>query len=135
MLTGQVASRGYSSLTDEERHDLGEIRCDLDEVYEALLRATLEEISHGGMDFQRFCEAQMVWDTAMAVNLLNYLADNPGTSVVVLAGSAHAWKRGIPRQIRNRSEHEFRVVLPEVAGRWAADEASTGDADFLWLEE
>ena len=38
----------------------------------------------------------MVWDTAMAIYALDYLDKNPGSRIVILAGSVHAWKRAIP---------------------------------------
>jgi len=54
-------------------------------------------------------------------------------TAVVLAGGGHAWKRGIPEQVRRRSNVPYRVILPEEQGRLARDTVSPEDADYLWL--
>jgi uncharacterized iron-regulated protein len=62
-----------------------------------------------------FCEAQILWDKAMAWYLLDYAGRNPSRTVVVLAGVAHALKRGAPEQIRRLAADEpkpYKVVLP-----------------------
>ncbi len=89
---------------------------------------------HGGLDFIKFCEAQLVWDTAMAWSLLRYLEKNPKATVVVVAGSGHSWKLGIPAQIQSRSTVPFRVILPEVPGRVEKAHIGLNEADYVWLE-
>jgi uncharacterized iron-regulated protein len=69
----------------------------------------------------------------MALNLLRYLEKNPEMTIVVLAGSGHAWKRGIAEQIRRRSSRTYKVVLPEIPGRLDRNRVSSDDADYLWL--
>ena len=75
----------------------------------------------------------MLWDTVMAQTLLGYLSEHPGRVVVVLAGSGHAWKFGIPEQIQRRSGVVFRVLLPEVAGRIEPGRIGHEEADYLLL--
>ena len=132
-VTKQVAREGFDSLTPEQRGDLPMVTCRVDPEYLAFIRRSLAMHGHGSLDFTRFCEAQLVWDTAMAWSLLGYLERNPESTVVVLAGSGHSWKRGIPRQIRSRSELPFRVILPEIPGRADRDNISLNEADYLWL--
>jgi uncharacterized iron-regulated protein len=69
----------------------------------------------------------------MASNLLRYLKDNPTHTVIVLAGSGHAWKRGIPDQIRQQSDFSYRVILPEIPGRLESEEVTLDDTDYLWV--
>ena len=54
------------------------------------------------MNFTNFCEAQLVWDKAMAVHALGYVKKNPDRIMVLLAGTGHAWKKGIPERIKEQ---------------------------------
>jgi uncharacterized iron-regulated protein len=132
-VTKQVAREGFESLTPKQRGDLPMVTCRVDPEYLAFIRRSLAMHGHGGLDFTRFCEAQLVWDTAMAWSLFRYLENNPESTVVVVAGSGHSWKKGIPAQIRNRSELPFRVILPEVPGRVDQKNIALNEADYVWL--
>lgn len=133
-VTKQVAREGFASLTPKQRGDLPMVTCRVDPEYLAFIRRSLGMHGHGGMDFTKFCEAQLVWDTAMAWSLLRYLEKKPQATVVVVAGSGHSWKKGIPAQIRSRSELQFRVILPEIPGRIERGNISLAEADYVWLE-
>jgi len=61
------------------------------------------------------------------------LEKKPESTVVVVAGSGHSWKKGIPAQIRRRSELPFRVILPEVPGRVDPKNIALNEADYVWL--
>jgi len=132
-VTKQVAREGFDSLTPKQRGDLPMVTCRVDSEYLAFIRRSLAMHGHGGLDFTRFCEAQLVWDTAMAWSLLRYLEKNPKSTVVVVAGSSHSWKKGIPAQIRSRSELPLRVILPEVPGRVDQNNIALNEADYVWL--
>lgn len=132
-ITQQVAKGGFASLTPEQLEEVPGVSCDVSPEYEAYIRRTLGVHAHGGASFRNFCEAQMVWDTAMAHNLLEYVRRNPDRTVVVLAGSGHAWKFGIPEQVRRQEPVESRVVLPEIRGRVTEADISGKEADYLLL--
>jgi uncharacterized iron-regulated protein len=134
-ITRQVARSGFASLTDEQVGQLPEVACTIDEAYMTFIRRVFGAHGHGGpgRSFVHFCEAQMVWDTAMAWYLLSYQNKEPTRSVIVLAGSGHAWRRGIPAQIRERSEAPYRIILPQVPGQPPSEEPTVDDADYLWL--
>jgi uncharacterized iron-regulated protein len=70
----------------------------------------------------------------MARNLVDFLQENPDYRVIVLAGSAHAWKFGIPTRMLEKADISYRVVLPEVAGRIDRFNATSEIADYLWLD-
>ena len=133
-ITKQVARKGFSSLTPEQRGDLPMVTCRVDPEYMAFVRRSLAMHGHGGMEFTKFCEAQLVWDTAMAWSLLQYLGKNPEATVVVVAGSGHSWKLGIPAQIQSRSTLPFRVILPEIPGRVDKEDIALHEADYVWLQ-
>jgi uncharacterized iron-regulated protein len=132
-ITRKVARNGFESLTPEEIGKLPPIVCRVDREYEEFLRRVLG--SHGSESgFRRFCEAQLVWDTAMAIYALAYLEDHPETTVVVLCGMIHAWKKAAPEQAaRENAEVEQVVIQPSVKGRWTPGSVSKKDADYLIL--
>lgn len=129
----QVARGGFESLTPEQMGELPPVRCEIDQAYEEFIRRALGMHGHGGRNFTHFCEAQLVWDTAMAVNLVRFLEENPDHAVVVIAGSGHAWKRGIPDQVQRIAPFPFRVVVPETPGRLDRAGVTAEDADYLWV--
>jgi len=132
-ITRKVARDGFASLSEEQLKELPPVQCDVDAVYKEFIRRALGDRDKAEMTFQNFCEAQLLWDSAMAWHLERFLKENPDHTVVVLAGSAHSWKRGIPEQIRRRTDLAFRVILPETE-RLDRTSATTEDADYLWLD-
>ena len=135
-IVNQIARRGFASLSGEQLANLPGVSCEIDETYENLIRRVLR--GHYGhadklnKNFKNFCEAQLTWDSAMAWHLIKFLDRHPDLTVVVLAGGSHAWKHGIPAQIRRRSQYSFKVILPESDGL-ARGEVSGDEADYLWL--
>ncbi|MEJ2038681.1 MAG: ChaN family lipoprotein, partial [Desulfosarcinaceae bacterium] len=88
---------------------------------------------HEGMDFERFCEAQLVWDTAMATNADAYAKQHPDRTVVIMAGSGHARKQGIPTQLKKLHAPPFVVILPQIEGEFDRKTLTTEEADFIFL--
>jgi uncharacterized iron-regulated protein len=133
-IIAKVAREGYGSLTEAERKRLPPgITCTVDEAYRSFIRRTFTEHARAsGRSFDHFCEAQMVWDTAMALYAFDYLDKNPGSRIVILAGSVHAWKRAIPRQIATmRPDVTVSVILPDPDGKGGL---TVEDADYLVLK-
>lgn len=133
-LTGKVARDGFKSLTKEQRQSLGNVQCQVDPEYADYMRKAIGGHGGHGMKYLFFCEAQLLWDTLMAKNLAAFIESNPDYLVVVLAGNAHAWKYGIPRQLREQADLTYRVVLPEVFGRIDRLNVDKDVADYLWLD-
>lgn len=133
-ITRQVATSGFSSLDEEQISFLGGMTCSVDATYEDFIRRAVGSHGHGSFDFRNFCEAQLVWDKAMARYMAQYLEENPEPTAIVLAGNGHAWKYGIPAQIAALGHRDYLVLLPEVAGRQSRNQVTLEDADFLWLD-
>jgi len=134
-ISGKVARQGFAALPELDRQMLGNVQCVVDPEYAELIRRALGVHGGHGQEFLFFCEAQMLWDVMMARHLAEFLSANPDYRVVVLAGSAHAWKFGIPRQLLKLMKVEYRVVLPEIDGRVTRSQISPATADYLWLNE
>jgi uncharacterized iron-regulated protein len=134
-ITRKVARNGFQSLSAEERQMLGNVQCQVNPIYGNYIRRAMGGHGGHGDQYLYFCEAQLLWDTMMAHNLVEFLQENPDYRVVVLAGSGHAWKFGIPRQMLEEAELSYRVVLPEAPGRVDRHSVTTEIADYLWLDE
>lgn len=130
-ITRRVAHKGFEALSLQERRDLPFVTCDMDEDYMAYIRQAYGAHGHGQMNFTHFCEAQLVWDKSMAVNALRFLKDNPAYSIVVLAGSGHARKGGIPAQLKQMTSLVPVVILPVVPGHIDHATLDHEDADYL----
>ena len=133
-ITLQVAYHGFQSLTPEQKGSLEGIVCDVTEEYRDFVQSAYGAHAHGGMKFEQFCEAQLVWDSVMAVNAIDYLKKNDERIMVVVAGSGHAHKRGIPAQLAKRSTLPYIVVLPETKGIYEKHFLTDQDADLILLK-
>jgi uncharacterized iron-regulated protein len=134
-IPGKIARMGFVSLSEEEIRQLPPgIRCDVDETYIGYIKRVYSGRS-SGKEFVNFCEAQMVWDNAMALYTLKYLEKYPNSTVVVLSAWDHAWKRATPRQIeRLDRRYTVSVILPELI-KTERDIMTAEDADFLILNK
>ncbi len=134
-ITEKVSKKGFGALSREELKQLPPgISCNVDPAYMEFIRRAYGAHGHGGGSFANFCEAQMVWDKAMAWHLIEYKKKHPARRLVVLAGSGHSWKPGIPSHVGQDSGFSFRVVLPSVPGLGGGQGISYSDADYLLLE-
>jgi uncharacterized iron-regulated protein len=134
-ISSKVARNGFAALPEPERQALGNVQCRVDPEYGEFIRRAMGGHGGHGRQYLYFCEAQLLWDTVMARNLIDFLKANAQYRVVVLAGSGHSWKFGIPRQMLEQMEVSYRVVLPEVDGRVTRTEVEAALTDYLWLDE
>jgi len=128
----QVSLDGFSSVGHRTIPPIGDVSCDAGEKYREVLRTAMGV--HAGKEaFVRFCEAQMLWDASMAWNVIDYLEKNPDRVMVVLAGSFHSWKHGIPERIRAQSNAAipFKVILPVVREDPRSSELTGEEADYM----
>ncbi|MBF0328100.1 MAG: ChaN family lipoprotein [Nitrospirae bacterium] len=132
----KVGYQGVAALTPEETATVPpDIFCEVDgSGYMDFLRTSL--MSHGQEErsFIYFCEAMVLWDKAMAWHTMDALKQNPGKQMVVFAGVGHAWKRGIPLQLRKNSDFVYRVILPELSRGIHRKTISPEIADYLIFE-
>jgi len=134
-LTEKVSRHGYESLSRDEVRQLPPgITFDIDDRHLKHMRKIYDVHGKGDSTFDNFNRAQLVWDKTMAYHLMNFLKKNPGTTIVVLAGTDHAMKIGVPEQIRRQSAYRFTVILPEMPGRIDKTSITTEECDYLLLE-
>lgn len=134
-ISSKVARNGFQSLPARERQMLGNVQCLVNPFYSDFIRQAMGGYGGHGDQYLFFCEAQLLWDTMMARNLVEFLRESPDYRVVVLAGSGHSWKFGIPRQMLEEAEISYRTLLPEVPGRLDRGNVTREITDYLWLDE
>jgi len=133
-ITRQVSRGGFNSLSEEQRGKLKDVSCRVDKEYMDYIKKAFGGHAHGKINFTYFCEAQMVWDTAMAINTLEYLKKEPDSVVILLAGAGHVQKGAVPRQIRDRSDIPHTVILPKIQGIIDKETIGVKDADYIMLD-
>ncbi len=133
-ISEKVASQGFNSLSSKELSKLPQgISCNVDPSYMDFIESAYEAHGMRKEPFLFFCEAQMLWDKAMAWHLVSYMKNNPGRKMVVLSGLGHSWKRGMPEQVKKSAGYTFKVVLPESPEGTKKTALTTGDADYVLL--
>jgi uncharacterized iron-regulated protein len=134
-ISTKVFKTGFSSLTPAEKKEIPPgITCTLDKEYRQFIDDMYEVHDRSGKSFDNFCETQMLWDSAMAWHIINYLNTHPGRKMVVLTGVGHSWKRGIPHQIKTRSHYRSLSILPDLPNGKSAKDITISDADYLLLK-
>ncbi|MFP3982749.1 MAG: ChaN family lipoprotein [Desulfurivibrionaceae bacterium] len=84
--------------------------------------------NNGGMS--GFVQAQALWDETMAEKVADYLRENPGSKMVVLAGGGHVNKKtGIPPRVSRRIEVAQSVAL----NTGGEEKLSDDEADYLFF--
>ncbi len=134
-ISNKVFEHGFDSLSPAEKKDLPSgITCTVDEEYMRYIKEMYQfHQGMGGKSFYDFCQAQMLWDSVMAANITARLRKTPGVKMVVLAGMGHAWKKGIPAQIKKISNYRYVVVLPGMQNSEADQDITSDEADYLLL--
>jgi len=135
-ITQRIAQNGFSSLTEAELKQLPPgITCNITPDYREFITKAYRGHSFANEKLLiQFCEAQMVWDSTMAWNIMKYLKQNPGRVMVVLTGTGHAWKLGIPSKLERDPLFSYKVILPEKSGSIDRQDITIKEADYLLSE-
>jgi uncharacterized iron-regulated protein len=109
-VTRRVSRKGLSKLRGTDKKfipPLSEIRTD-NSKYRASMQEVYDSFHQKGKtkdpwQFERFFQAQVLWDETMAEVITQFLKKNPESYVVVLAGEGHiAYGYGIPSRVARR---------------------------------
>lgn len=132
----KVNKAGLSSLTKKELEDFpAGITCSVDKRYTDFIKRVYAAHGRSGTQFVNFCEALLLRDKTMAQYLAEYIRKNPEKTVVVLAGSDHAWKKGVPEQTRTiMKKLDYRVILPGISGYIDPDSVGSEHADYILMK-
>lgn len=119
-ISRKVARSGIESLSAAERAQIPQEIDRSDMAYRERLRSVFEAHSERGItpgDFDRFVDAQLIWDEGMAEKAAEFLRKYPGRHMVILAGSGHLlYGSGIPRRLLRRVPLDSAIVINADAG-------------------
>jgi len=112
-LVSQVAVKGMHSLDADALARLPASIDDGPARYRERLRRVFEQHAHHGQSpFEHFLQAQLLWDEGMAQRAADYLLENPGRRLLVLAGEGHiAWGDPIPDRLSRRLDQPRALVI------------------------
>lgn len=131
-ISRKVAQKGFAALTPEERRQLpAGITCSVGPAYMEFIRQAYSNHALQDKEFTHFCEAQMLWNRNMGLQLEAYFAKNPRSTLVALVGIGHALKKGVPEEV-TKETGRYRVILPEFSGL-NRHNLTSDDADYLLL--
>jgi uncharacterized iron-regulated protein len=144
-LVRRVAEVGIDGLSPEDRAKVPDM--DLSDMnYRKHLASVYRGHKEGSAKgFERFYEAQCLWDEGMAETLSSFLAspEGQGKTVVVIVGKGHiVFNFGIPKRVYRRTPLPFRtIVLKEWEKDLGDDKDLTSDSgrqppgDYLWITQ
>ncbi len=112
-LSEKVAEGGLEVLEEEERAYVSDGVERENAAYEGHLREIFAHHPHTeDRDFERFLDAQLLWDEGMAQRAAAHFRTSPNGHMVVLAGAGHLERGyGIPDRVRRRVPVSSAVVL------------------------
>jgi uncharacterized iron-regulated protein len=134
-ITTEVGLGGIDNLSEEERASLPGTMERSDKQYRERIRIAFEqhpEETRG--DFERFFEVQLLWDEGMAERAARFLAEHPESRLVVLAGTGHVIRSGIPARVVRRGPGDTVSVVLQ-GGSHEAPSLDQEDGDFLLVSK
>ena len=144
-ITRKVARFGLDSLSGDDFKWIPP-RADIDlgsASYRKRILETYESFHQGkgnGDGFERFFQAQVLWDETMAEAIAQYWLKHPDRQIVVLVGQGHLlYGEGIPsrvaRRIKASGRKDWRQVSVLLNPSEEIQKDSTRAADFFWFSE
>lgn len=127
----KVSADGLDSLSDIERVELPDSMDMSDESYRRrLMEVFRQHKGHESKNFENFYQSQILWDETMAHAVDQFLRENPGYQMIVLAGAGHLmYGSGIPKRVYRLNNKDYVIILP------AAEFADREIGDYLALTE
>jgi uncharacterized iron-regulated protein len=120
-LVDRVREKGWASIPETEREGVSD-PAPPSVAYRKFLRDTYEHHgsgdekgadASGDADFERFTEAQLTWDRAMAQGLAEAHRREGRPLAVGIMGSGHLFRRfGVPHQLDSLGLKDVKVALP-----------------------
>jgi len=98
----KISMTPLAKLDEETRDQLPEM--DMDDPYQrAMIKEIFSAHGAGATLLERFSRRQTLWDETMAARVADYMQENPGHRMLVMAGGWHInYGFGIPRRVHRR---------------------------------
>lgn len=133
----KVVARGSSALNDNDKKEIpSHISWTLNPPQtEYLKRIFTQVFGHNPkqLSFTNFCAAQALRNNGMAWNISKYRKKYPMNKIVVITGTWHAVKSGVPEQLQHYDSLSYKVILPELP-EFNLQNATSYEADYIMLK-
>jgi len=134
-ITTKVGLGGIDNLSEEERASLPGTMERSDEQYRERIRIAFEQHpAETRGDFERFFEVQLLWDEGMAQRTARFLVEHPESRLVVLAGTGHVIRSGIPARVTRRAPADAVSVVLQ-GGSHDSPSVHEEDGDFMLVSK
>ncbi len=129
-LVRKVARGGWQALlpVDKERLPAG-VHVGQNASYREFLKDAFGDHALPEGAFNSFSEAQALRNNSMALLIRNYVARNPGKTVVVVAGVGHAMRRAVAEPLAKEGGIASKIVMPMNEG--IVEKLEGEDADYF----
>jgi len=108
-----VTKGGLDALTEGDKKEIPKDMDMSDENYKKSLKKIFDQ--HGNQEFENFnyfYQSQILWDETMAHSVDDFLKQNPGRQIVVLAGDGHImYGSGIPKRAYRLNEKDYATLI------------------------
>lgn len=84
------------------------------------------------ISFTNFCDAQALRNNGMAWYISKFREKYPNNKIVVITGTWHAIKNGVPEQLKEYGNPKYEVILPALP-EFNLQNMSTDEADYFIL--
>lgn len=124
----KVSGSGIESLSPQERKEIPSHTDFSNLDYRERLKEIFNQ-HRRGRDFKNFYQSQILWDETMAESIVEFLLNNDGYQMVVLAGGGHImYGYGIPERVKRRGIDDIAIILID-------GDLVEGIADYVMLPE
>ena len=107
----KVSAGGIDALSEKERKEIPQDMDMSDADYRTRMRSIFESHPPGGT-FENFYQSQILWDETMAHSAADFLKEQPGYQLVVLAGAEHImYDSGIPRRLKRITGRDYTTLI------------------------
>ncbi|MCK5905923.1 MAG: ChaN family lipoprotein [Gammaproteobacteria bacterium] len=110
-LTKKISKKGIAGLTAEDRRYLPK-KITRDKAYrDRLLKVFHQHSQTSSKKLDRFVDVQLAWDESMAMNAAKAIQSGRVNKMIVLAGSGHVIRQGIPVRLDKRLATKSMIIV------------------------
>jgi len=136
-IISKVVAQGSSALNDNDKKEIpAHLSWTLNAPQTEYLKRIYTQVFGNKpvrISFTNFCEAQALRNNGMAWSISKHKEKYPASKIVVIAGTWHAIKNGVPEQLKQFGSLSYKVILPELP-EFNLQNATPDEADYFMMK-
>jgi len=137
-IMSKVVAQGSSALSDTDKKEMPpHITWTLNTHQTEYLKRIFTQVFGNrskAVSFANFCDAQALRNNGMAWNISKFKEKFPKNKIVVITGTWHAIKNGVPEQLKLYGNLSHKVILPELP-EIDLQNATSDEADYFMMQK